>query len=378
MPESTPSELISNPLPLIRRLQIIDDPRIERHKVYPLENILIFTFVAILADQQSWYQIYEFCEANINWFEEFIDVSGGVPSHDTFRRVFGLIRPEILRAVLTDWVNFLREECGSTIKLVAIDGKSVRGVPWRQSNEELHILNAFEPNLGLCLGQVEVDSKTNEIGAMPELLRTLELKGAIVTTDALLTQKSISQQIRDIGADYLLALKGNHPTLFDEAKLYFEDVHEGMFSWRTLEKNRGFVEERTCTVSGNTEGWETLGEWQDISHIIKIKSKRSRDGKTSIEERYFITSAQLSAAEFLKNVRSHWGIENKLHRTLDVTFFEDAAQEHDKTTATNVSVLRKMAVSLLNQVDPKKTLVSKRKRAAYDPSYRRKLLLGKI
>jgi len=378
MTEKEVSHCIPNPLPLIRCFQIVEDPRIERHKVYPLENILIFAFVAILADQQSWYQIADFSEANLEWFEEFVDVSSGVPSHDTFQRVFSLIRPEVLRRVLTDWTNSLREKCNSPIKLVAIDGKSVRGVPWRQSDEELHILNAFEPGLGLCLGQVEVNSKTNEIGAMPDLLDALELRGAIVTTDALLTQKSIAQKIRDKGAHYLLALKGNHPALWEEAKLYFDEVHEGMFVWKTLEKNRGFIEERTCTVSGNTWGWESLAEWPDISHVIKIRSERSRDGKTSVEERYFITSAKLGAAEYLCSVRSHWGIENKLHRTLDVLFLEDASQQHDRTTAANLSVLRKMAVSMLGQIDPKKTMVSKRKKAAYDPQYRRKLLIGKI
>lgn len=148
-----PSSFISDPLPLFLRLQLIEDPRIDRHKVYPIENILIFAFVAILSDQQSWYQIVEFCEDNLEWFEEFIDVKDGVPSHDTFRRIFSLLQPEILQKVLVDWANLLRQKCGSSIKLVAIDGKSVRGVPWSKSEEELHILNAFEPNLD-CVAKV--------------------------------------------------------------------------------------------------------------------------------------------------------------------------------------------------------------------------------
>lgn len=372
------TEVIPNPLPLVQRLTLIEDPRIERHKVYPLENVIVFAFVSILSDQQSWYQIVDFCQANLEWFEEFIDVSSGVPSHDTFRRVFGLLRPEVLRKVLADWASFLRKDCGSEIKLIAIDGKSVRGVPWRQSDEELHILNAFEPHLGLCLAQVGVDSKTNEIGAMPDLLSSLNLKGALITTDALLTQKSIAQQIRNQKGHYLLALKGNHPSFFEEAKLYFTEVHRGMFTWRTLEKNRGYVEERTCLVSGNTRGWETLEEWPDLRRVLLIRSKRTRDGKTTTEERYYITSIDLGAQDLLESVRSHWGIENKLHRTLDVLFLEDAAQEHDRTTAENLSALRKMAVSVLGNMDPAKSLVSKRKRAAYDANYRRKLLYGKI
>lgn len=367
-----------NPLPLIRCFEVIEDPRVERHKQYPLQNILFFTFVAILSDQQSWYQVEEFCEANLKWFAEFIDVSSGVPSHDTFRRVFSLLRPEVLQSVLTDWANFIRKECGSTAKLIAIDGKSVRGVPWRQSEEELHILNAFEPNLGLCLGQIGVDSKTNEIGAMPQLLQTLDLQDTVVTTDALLTQKSIAKQIRDQGGHYLLALKGNHPLFFEETKLYFKELHIGMFSWQTLEKNRGFVETRTCVVSGETAGWETLKDWSDISCIFQVKSLRERDGQSSIEERFYITSVRAGGKELLEMVRAHWGIENKLHRTLDVLFLEDSAQEHDKVIAANLSVIRKIAVGVLNAVDPKKTMVSKRKRAAYDPEYRRYLLRGKF
>lgn len=378
MKPQEPSKLVPNPLPLIQQLSLIEDPRVERHKVYPLENIIMFAFVAILSDQQSWYQVVDFSEANLEWFSEFLDVSSGVPSHDTFRRVFGLLRPEVLQRVLSDWANFLRKDCGSNVKLIAIDGKSVRGVPWRQSDEELHTLNAFEPHLGLCLGQVGVNSKTNEIGAMPDLLSSLCLKGTVVTTDALLTQKSIAQQIRNQGGDYLLALKGNHGTLFKEAKLYFTELHTGMFSWRTLEKNRGFVEERSCLVSGCTHGWETLEEWPDLRRVLLVRSQRTRDGKTTTEERYYITSAELGAKPLLESVRAHWGIENKLHRTLDVLFLEDASQEHERTTAENLSTLRKMAVNVLNSMDPAKSLVSKRKRASYDAQYRRKLLLGKI
>lgn len=371
-------DIVSNPRILLEHFKVIEDPRIERHRCYPLQNILFFAFISILSDQQSWYQIVEFCEDNLDWFSEYIDVKQGVPSHDTFRRVFGLLEPQVLSKTLASWTEELRKDHGSETRLVAIDGKAIRGVPWRGSEEELYTLNAFESGSGLCLGQVEVDTKSNEINAMPTLLSMINLSRSVVSTDALLTQKKIAKEIREKGGDYLLALKKNHRNFLEEAELYFSELHEGQCSWRTLEKNRGYVEERTISVSGNTEGWETLKEWAGLQHIIKIQSRRTRDGQTREETRYYVTSWSASASAYLDGVRKHWGIENGLHRTLDVIFREDAALEHERTTAANLSVMRKMALSLLKQLFPDKTLVSKRKKAAYSPKFRTQLLMGLI
>ncbi len=335
MKSPKPQDTVKNPLLLLEMFEAIEDPRIERHRRYPLKNILCFTFVAILSDQQSWYQIVDFCEINLDWFSELIDVSAGVPSHDTFRRVLSLLRPEILAEILTKWAENLRNTSDSNSNVVAIDGKALRGVPWKLSEEELYTLNAFEPGTGLCLGQVEVDSKSNEITAMPKLLDALNLKGTVVTTDALLTQKSIAQHIRNKEAHYLLALKGNHQMFFEETKLYFDIDHTGEFCWRTLEKNRGYVEERTCMVSGDTQGWQTLEEWPELKRVLRISLKRTREGNISIENRYYITSLEAGALTYLEAVRSHWSVENQLHRTLDIIFLEDAAQEHNRTAAAN-------------------------------------------
>ena len=254
----------------------------------------------------------------------------------------------------------------------------LRGVPWKLCEDKVHIVHAFETESKLCLAQVRVADKSNEITAVPELLKAINIEGAVITSDALITQKEITQQIVESKGDYFMALKANHPTLYDEAKLYFSVTHEGQYSWRILEKNRGYVEERTCTVSGNTVGWELLDQWQGLTVIVRISSVRWIDGKESREERYYLTSKISSGKHYLHISRSHWSVENLLHRTLDVSFLEDACQIHDKNAATNVSVMRKLAISLLRQALPERSLVSKRKKAAYDPEFRRDLLEGKI
>lgn len=378
MTTASPQEVVKDPLPLVRYFEIIEDPRMDRCKRYPLENVLLFAFVAILADQQSWYQITEFTEYNLEWFGQFVDVSGGAPSHDTFRRVFSLIEPQWLESILTAWTSQLRQKCGSKLEVVAVDGKSIRSVPWRGSDDGLHLVNAWESSSGLCLGQVAVDTKSNEITAAPELLKTLDIRGAVVTTDAMLAQKSLAKQILDQGADYFLALKANHPLLLEDTKLYFNSQHLEQFGWQTIEKNRGFVEVRRCLVSGDTKGWETLSQWPGLKRVVELSCERWRDGQTSKDTRYFITSVDASAKQYMEIARAHWGIENKLHRTLDVLFLEDACQVHERTTAANLAVLRKLALGLIKQILPTKSLVSKRKRAAYSPDFRKDLLCGAL
>lgn len=370
-------EIPQNSLALFRQFEVIEDPRIERHKRYPLLNILVFTFVAIMSDQQSWYEIRAFCVSNLDWFSQYIDISSGIPSHDTFRRVFSLLDPRQLEEVIIDWAEETRNHRNVEKRIVVLDGKSLRGVAWKISQTQLHILNAWDATENQFLGQMTIDCKTNEITAAPILLKNLKLEGAVVTVDAIMTQKAIADAVIEQKGDYVMALKGNQGSLYEDVRLYFSTVEEGMSCARSVEKNRGRVETRTCTmVSAN---WiEKRDSWTGLKTLFKIDSEVYYEGKTTQESRYYLTSLITGASELLSIARKHWSIENGLHRSLDMVFKEDSAQEHNRNAAANLSVLRKVALSLLKSIDPHKRLKIKMKECAYSPAFRSRSLLGEF
>ena len=375
---STMSTLITqNPLALFRYFEVIEDPRIDRHKRYPLLNILVFAFVAIMSDQQSWYEIQAFCLANLDWFSLYTDVSTGVPSHDTFRRVFSLLNPELLEKAIIQWAEETRDKRNIKRRVVVLDGKSLRGVAWKINETQLHILNAWDATEERFLGQITIDCKTNEITAAPKLLENLNLQGAVITVDALMTQKEIATTIIQRGGDYVMALKGNQGSLYEDVRLYFNSPDKNLSSYSSVEKNRGQVETRTCTMA--SASWiEKRMDWMGLTTLFKIDSEIFYEGKTTKETRYYITSLNISASELLSIARKHWSIENGLHRTLDVSFKEDASQEHDRNAAANLSILRKVELSLLKAIDTNKKLKLKIKESSYSPTFRSRCLLGEI
>jgi predicted transposase YbfD/YdcC len=369
--------IAQNPLALFRQFEVVEDPRIDRHKRYDLLNILVFAFVAIMSDQQSWYEIRAFCMANLDWFSSYIDVSAGVPSHDTFRRVFSLLNPGQLEEVIIRWAEEMRNKQVERKRIIVLDGKSLRGVAWKVSETQLHILNAWDATENQFLGQISIESKTNEITAAPELLKALNLKGAVVTVDALMTQREIAATIVNRQGDYVMALKGNQGSLHENVCLYFSIVQEGMSCARSVEKNRGRVEVRTCTKA--SAGWIEGGEtWTGLKSLFRIESETYYEGKVTEETRYYITSLEEGAFEMLDIARKHWSIENGLHRSLDMYFKEDASQEHNRNAAANLSILRKVALSLLKAIDPHNKLKLKMKECAYSSTFRSRCLLGKI
>ena len=372
-----PSEIQQNPLALFRQFEVIEDPRINRHKRYPLLNILVFTFVAIMSDQQSWYEIRAFCISNLDWFSQYIDVSAGIPSHDTFRRVFCLLNPQQLEQVIICWAEEVRTQKSTGRRIVVLDGKSLRGVAWKIDQTQLHILNAWDATENQFLGQMTIGCKTNEITAAPTLLKSLNLKGAVVTVDALMTQKEIARTIVEQRGDYIMALKGNQGVLHEDVQLYFNSLQEGTSCARSVEKNRGRVEMRTCTLA--SANWiEYKDAWAGLQNLFKIDTEIYYEGKIVQESRYYITSLQTGAEELLGIARKHWSIENGLHRSLDMTFKEDSSQEHDHNAAANLSILRKVALSLLKATDPHKKLKLKMKECAYSPIFRNRCLLGEF
>jgi predicted transposase YbfD/YdcC len=372
-------DVLSDPLALFRQFEIIEDPRINRHKRYPLINILVFAFVAILSDQQSWYQIFAFSKANLNWFEQFIDISSGVPSHDTFRRVLSLLNPSQLEQAVICWTEELRlRNKVKGYRFVILDGKALRGVPWKLNDQQLYILNAWDADSNLFLGQLTIGEKTNEITAAPQLLGKLNLEDTIISVDAIMTQTEIAEKIVDRGGNYVMALKGNQGTFFEDVKLYFSEIQEGMSSWQTIEKNRGRIETRTCTTSLDIEWLTQKEDWKGLKGIFKVDCEIRYEGQISEETRYFITSLQTDASSCLHFARKHWSIENGLHRTLDVNFREDSSQVHDRNAASNLSILRKIALSLLKAIDPDKRLIWKMKEAAYSAAFRTRCLIGEF
>ncbi len=370
-------QLLQNPLTLFRQFEVIEDPRIERHKQYPLINVLVFAFVAIMSDQQSWYEIRAFCLANLDWFSKYIDISAGVPSHDTFRRVFSLLNPEQLESVIIAWAEETRLQKGNEKRIIVLDGKSLRGVAWKINQAQLHILNAWDATENQFLGQMTIDCKTNEITAAPKLLKNLSLEGAVVTVDAIMTQKEIAKTVIDQKGDYVMALKGNQGSLYEDVQFYFTSIGEGMHCARSVEKNRGRVEIRTCTM-GPANWLENKDSWVGLRNLFKIESEVYYEGKTTKETRYYMTSLEAGASEVLTIARKHWSIENGLHRSLDMVFKEDASQEHDRNAAANLSILRKVALSLMKAIDPHKKLKLKMKECAYSPIFRSRCLMGEF
>jgi len=374
---NTFSDASRSSLELFRCFEIIEDPRVERHKKYPLVNILAFSFIAIMSDQHSWYEIQAFCEANLSWFSQYIDTTSGVPSHDTFRRVFSLLDPTEVEEATIEWAEQTRQKKSSGQRIVVLDGKSLRGVPWKVCQEQLHILNAWDATEEKFLGQLTVGSKTNEITAAPKLLSKLALKGSVVTVDALMTQKEIARAIVSKGGDYVMALKGNQGVLHENVVLYFSGLQEVVSCAKSIEKNRGRTEIRTCTVA-SADWLEEKEAWRGLKSLFKVELETHYDGTVTKDSRYYITSLAGEAEELLLVSRKHWSIENGLHRTLDMTFKEDASQEHNRNAAANLSVCRKVALSVLKAIDPHKKLKIKVKECAYSGDFRSRCLLGKF
>lgn len=371
--------ILNDPLALFEQFEVIEDPRIDRHKRYPLINILVFAFVAILSDQQSWYQIFGFAKANLDWFSRFIDVSSGVPSHDTFRRVFSILNPVHLEEAVIRWTESIRLKNNMKgYRFVILDGKALRGVAWKVNDKQLYLLNAWDGEANAFLGQLTIGEKTNEITAAPQLLEKLQLENTIVSVDAIMTQKEIAKKIIEGGGNYVMALKENQGNFFEDVSLYFSEIQEGMSSWQTLEKNRGKVETRTCTASFDIDWLANKEEWKGLQGIFKIDSEVSYESKVAKETRYFIISLETSASNCLYFARKHWSVENGLHRSLDIHFREDSSQVHDRNAASNLSILRKVALSLLKAIDPNKRLIWKLKEAAYSPEFRTRCLLGEF
>ena len=357
-------QLLDKIISLADAFLVIHDPRIDRTKKHKLVDILIIALCATVCGVEGWEEIEIFAEERQDWFKGFLELPNGIPSHDTIYRLFSRLDPKELNAALIRWTEGLNQSVEG--KVVAIDGKTLRGsFDAAAGKGALHLISAWVEENSLVLGQVAVNGKENEITKIPALLRMLHLKGAIVTIDAIGCQKDISRILRqECKADYVLALKKNQPSLYNEVEYFFKAAEQSDYfakdTFESLEKGHGRIEQRTCIcldVCGELE--HVSSGWTDLKTVAKIHSIREANGKKQEQTRYFISSLACNASTVAHAVRTHWSIENSLHWRLDVTFKEDASRIRKDCAPENMAALRRIAFSLAKARTPQKMTVKR-------------------
>lgn len=354
----------------------VEDPRIDRHKLYPLDEIFLTALCAVICGSESWEDIEDFGKAKIDLLRQYLPFQNGTPSHDTFARVFSLINPKHFKECFREWVSSLQKNLK---EVISIDGKTLRGSFDRESDQNpIHIVSAFASNTRLVLGQEKVEVKTNEITAIPKLLETLFLKGAIVTIDAMGCQKSIAKKIAEKGGNYILALKKNHGDLYEEVETFFKDNVDISFS-ESCDKGHGRIEIRKCFVSQDISWLKGYENWESLTSIVKVESTRIIKEKETVETRYYLSSLNESSEEHSSAIRNHWIIENSLHWVLDVTFNEDKCRIRKGNGPENMAIVRHTALNLIRQNEDSKTSLKRRKRRAmYSDQYLKDILKTKF
>ena len=359
----------------------LSDPRRDTaNKRHNLIDIVVIAICGVICGADDFSSIANFGEAKEEWFSGFLELPNGIPSHDTFNAVFSKLNPAEFREGFISWVSSLVEALEDEV--VAIDGKTLRGSLDRSSGKSaIHMVSAWASNVSLVLGQIKTAEKSNEITAIPELLHLLDLKGCLVSIDAMGCQKKIATDIIQKQADYLLAVKDNQPTLHAGIAEYFADAADGITPHTDVFESRheghGRVEIRRCHVGYEVGKLPFYNDWPSLKSIIMIESERRQNGESSLEYRYYVCSRAASAEKLLNATRTHWGIENSLHWVLDVAFREDHCRIRKKNAAENFAMLRHIALNLLKKETTLKLgIKNKRLRAAWDESYMLKVLKG--
>jgi predicted transposase YbfD/YdcC len=359
--------------------QDLQDPRLARTRKHPLINIVFMAVCGILCGSNSLAGIHEFALDRRNWLARYLDLTNGIPSEDTFARVLARLDPGAFEKCLLSWIQAVQEVTDN--RVVAIDGKTLRGSSdHERGRAAIHMVSAWATENQLSLGQVVVDEKSNEIPAIPELLQLLDISGALVTIDAMGCQKEIAAEIRDGGGDYILAVKRNQPTLYQQVEeaidAALEQDAEEIAEHQTVETGHGRQETRTYAVIPAPESVDPEGLWRDLSAVgIAISERVDSQGRQSMETRYYILSRLIAVQEFTGAVRGHWGIENNLHWQLDVSFREDECRVCRDHAPANLSVIRRFALGLLKrETSCRKGIEIKRMKCASNDEYREKAL----
>jgi predicted transposase YbfD/YdcC len=362
---------------LVEHFGDIKDPRVDRTKKHQLQDILVIAILAIIAGAQGWEDIENYGISKQQWLEEFLVLPNGIPSDDTFRRVFEFIDPEALNRCFLQWVETLVGSMGGEI--IPIDGKTIRGSYDRNHGQSaLHVISAWASEQRLVLAQVKVEDKSNEITAIPALLELLDITGAIITIDAMGTQTEIAKQIIDKKANYVLALKANHPTLYSQIQQWFETEKANNFRGvdvsydKRIEKAHHRTEIRevwTVPVAAIGQLYQPK-VWAGLQSLVMVVRVRHLWNKTTREVQFYLTSLHSDAQLIGRAIRKHWGIENEAHWTLDCTFAEDACRIRSFHSPRNFALLRRFALNALNfEKTYKRSLRQKMKRTAMDNNY---------
>jgi len=362
---------------------MLEDPRVERTKKHALLDIIAIAMIGIMAGAQSFEEIEDFGLMHEEWLKQYLQLGNGIPSHDTINRVCQSLKPESFQKAFLEWVQSIRTLLPEGV--VAIDGKTLRGSHQRSRGlKGFHIVNVWSCVNGLVLGQMKVSDKSNEITAIPELLKQLMIEGAIVTIDAMGCQKEIAAEIKAQKADYVLAVKGNQGNMFESIKDCFKWVASSKNKHKIYEaideigSEHGRIEERKLEVMSAEilKGLVEIEQWSGIKSIAKITCTRESPYETSTETRFYISSlVPESPVVILKAIRAHWSIENQLHWSLDVSFREDACRVRDENTALNLSWMRKMALSFLKaETSFKASIRRKQLKLWSSPDYLLKLI----
>ncbi len=352
-----------------------DPRRVTQNKLHSLHNILLIVLSAVLSGIEDWVGMETFAREREPWLRGFLELPNGIPSHDTLSDVMGRIDPVAFRAAFTAWATDALPDLAE--EQVCVDGKTVRGSR-EGENPAVHLVSAFAGRARWVLAQQAVAEKSNEITAIPDLLSLLDLEGAVVSSDAMGCQKAIAQTIIDAGADYVLGLKDNHPTLCDDVQLWLDtEVARGRLPvLETIEKDHGRIEMRRYAISSQIDWLDAKADWAGLQAVGRVESTRIIGDDVSTECRYFLCSLT-DQRRFAATVRGHWGIENQEHWVLDVQFGEDACRTRRDHSAENLALIRRVALNVLRHNGPPRDSIRQRKiRAALNDGYRLNLLLG--
>ena len=378
------------PRDLLRHFDDLEDPRMDRTRLHRLDDIIAIAILAVICGAEGWVDVEEFGKAKYDWLKTFLALPSGIPSHDTFGRVFAAIDPEAFEQCFYNWVQGLIDVSGAGA--LHIDGKTLRrSFDGAAHKAALHMVSVWASKAELALGQIATDQKSNEITAIPRLLELITLHGAVVTIDAMGCQRDIAEKIVKGGGDYILAVKDNQPELHEDLKLLFDEAktnnfeHMGYDVHETTEKNHGRIETRRVWVTREVDWLRQRGEWKNLRSAVCVESQREvldpagGPSQRSTETRYYISSVDhrqrgYHAEFFARTIRGHWGVENKLHWTLDVSFAEDQSRVRQGHGDENLARLRRMSLNLLKREPTKIGIAAKRRKAGWDNRYLLKIL----
>lgn len=360
---------------IIEHFSSIQDPRMVGKTDHLLIDIIVITVCGVLCGADDWVDIENFGKAKQEWLNTFLKLPNGIPSHDTFGRVFARIDPAQFERCFADWVQAVFKATHGQV--VAIDGKTLRRSHDRAAGKAaIHMVSAWASHNRITLGQVKTDQKSNEITAIPDLLDLLNIHGCIVSIDAMGCQTKIATKIVSKGGDYMLALKGNQGTLHDDIELFFEHARQTEFKDidydydETTDGEHGRIEIRRCWTISDLDWLDCKDKWTNLQTVVMIESERHIGDQVTKELRYYISSLPSDAKRLGSTIRAHWGIENEVHWILDVAFREDDSRMPNGHSAQNFAVIRRFALNLLKQDKTLKAGIKvKRKRAGWDEKY---------